>query len=482
MQEIQQIIGGKKTGALSGRTFDRIDPFNGEIASRAPASGVDDAKAAVAAAQAAFPAWSRTGPGERRALLLKAADIMASKAPEFTALMIAETGATAPWAGFNTMLAAGILREAASMTTQIQGEVIPSDKPGTLAMAVRQAAGVCLGIAPWNAPVILGTRAIAMAIACGNSVILKASEACPGVHVLIGQVLVEAGLPEGVVNVITNAPEDAARVVEALVSAPEVRRVNFTGSTKVGRIIGELCGRHLKPALLELGGKAPFLVLEDADIDAAVNAAVFGCYMNMGQICMSTERLIVHEKVADEFVAKLSARAASLPAGDPRGHVVLGSLVNPEAAAKMQAFIDDAVSKGATLAAGGKVTGSVVEATLLDHVKEGMRSVDEESFGPVKPVIRVKDEEEAIRIANDSEYGLSSAIFSRDIQRAMAIAARIEAGICHINGPTVADEAQMPFGGVKSSGYGRFGGKAGINEFTDLRWITIEDPGQHYPF
>ncbi|MGV1950345.1 aldehyde dehydrogenase [Agrobacterium vitis] len=482
MHEIQQIIGGKKVGALSGKTFDRIDPFNGEIASRAPASGLDDVKAAVAAAQAAFPAWSRTGPGERRALLLKAADIMASKAADFTALMITETGATGPWAGFNTMLAAGVLREAASMTSQIQGEVIPSDKPGTLSMAVRQAAGVCLGIAPWNAPIILGTRAIAMAIACGNSVILKASEACPGVHVLIGQVLVEAGLPDGVINVITNAPEDAAQVVEALVSAPEVRRVNFTGSTKVGRIIGELCGRHLKPALLELGGKAPFLVLEDADIDAAVNAAVFGCYMNMGQICMSTERLIVHEKVADEFVAKLAARAASLPAGDPRGHVVLGSLVNPQAAIKMQEFIDDAVGKGATLAAGGKVTGSVVEATLLDHVKAGMRSFDEESFGPVKPVIRVKDEEEAIRIANDSEYGLSSAIFSRDIQRALAIAARIEAGICHINGPTLADEAQMPFGGVKNSGYGRFGGKAAINEFTDLRWITIEDPNQHYPF
>ncbi|BCH56158.1 aldehyde dehydrogenase [Agrobacterium vitis] len=482
MHEIQQIIGGKKVGALSGKTFDRIDPFNGEVASRAPASGLDDVKAAIAAAQAAFPGWSRTGPGERRALLLKAADIMASKAADFTALMITETGATGPWAGFNTMLAAGVLREAASMTSQIQGEVIPSDKPGTLSMAVRQAAGVCLGIAPWNAPIILGTRAIAMAIACGNSVILKASEACPGVHVLIGQVLVEAGLPDGVINVITNAPEDAAQVVEALVSAPEVRRVNFTGSTKVGRIIGELCGRHLKPALLELGGKAPFLVLEDADIDAAVNAAVFGCYMNMGQICMSTERLIVHEKVADEFVAKLATRAASLPAGDPRGHVVLGSLVNPQAAVKMQEFIDDAVGKGATLAAGGKVTGSVVEATLLDHVTSGMRSFDEESFGPVKPVIRVKDEEEAIRIANDSEYGLSSAIFSRDIQRALAIAARIEAGICHINGPTVADEAQMPFGGVKNSGYGRFGGKAAINEFTDLRWITIEDPNQHYPF
>jgi acyl-CoA reductase-like NAD-dependent aldehyde dehydrogenase len=482
MFEIQQIIGGKKVGAISGKTFDRIDPFTGKVATRAPASGIEDVKVAVAAAQAAFPAWSRTGPGARRALLLKAADVMETKAGQFSELMIAETGGTAPWGGFNTMLAAGMLREAASMTTQIQGEVIPSNKPGTIAMGIRQAAGVCLGIAPWNAPVILGTRAIAMAIACGNTAILKASEACPAMHVLIGEVLVEAGLPDGVINVLTNAPEDAAAVVEALIAAPEVRRVNFTGSTKVGRIIGELSGRHLKPALLELGGKAPLIVLEDADIDAAVNAAVFGCYMNMGQICMSTERLIVHEKVADEFVQKLSARAASLPAGDPRGHVVLGSLVNPEAAHKMQAFIDDALAKGATLAAGGKIEGSVVSATLLDNVKEGMRSFDEESFGPVKPVIRVKDEEEALKIANDTEYGLSASIYSRDVKRAMELASRLESGICHINGPTVADEAQMPFGGVKGSGYGRFGGKAAIAEFTDLRWITIEDPHQHYPF
>jgi len=482
MLEIQQIIGGKFVAAASGKTYDRIDPYTGKVATRAPASGVEDVKAAVAAAQAAFPAWSKTGPGARRALLFKAADVLASKVDEFAKILIDETGGTAPWAGFNTMLASSMLREAAGMTTQIQGEIIPSDKPGTLSMAVRQAAGVCLGIAPWNAPIILGTRAIAMALACGNTVILKASEACPGVHMLIGQALVEAGLPDGVINVISNAPEDAAAVVEALIAAPEVKRVNFTGSTKVGRRIGELCGRNLKPALLELGGKAPMIVLDDADIDAAVNGAIFGAFANMGQICMSTERVIVHEKIADEFVQKFAARASKLPAGDPRGHVVLGSLVTPEAAQKMEDFIADGVGKGAKLVAGGKRTGSVVEATLLDHVKPGMRTFEEESFGPVKPIIRVRDEEEAIRIANDTEYGLSASVYSRDVQRAMAVAARIESGICHINGPTVHDEAQMPFGGVKGSGYGRFGGKAAISEFTDLRWITIEDPHQHYPF
>ncbi|MFC3162044.1 aldehyde dehydrogenase [Ciceribacter thiooxidans] len=479
---IQQIINGKSVDAVSGATFERRDPFTGDVASVAPASGLDDVRAAVAAASAAFPAWSKLGPGPRRALLMKAADAMDAKAPEFIALLTSETGGTAPWAGFNVMLAAGMLREAAAMTTQIAGEIIPSDKPGTLAMAIRQPVGVCLGIAPWNAPVILGTRAVAMALACGNTVILKASEQCPGLHVLIGQVFIDAGFPEGVVNVITNAPEDAPEIVEALIAAPEVKRVNFTGSTRVGRIIGELCGRHLKPALLELGGKAPLIVLDDADIEGAVNAAVFGAFMNQGQICMSTERFIVDEKIADEFVEKLAARAGALPAGDPRGHVVLGSLVSPEAAAKMEALVADAVEKGGKVAAGGKRQGSVVEATVIDEVHPGMRVYAEESFGPVKPVIRVSGDEEAIRIANDTEYGLSSAVFSRDVQRALKVAERLESGICHVNGPTLADEAQMPFGGVKGSGYGRFGGKAAINEFTTLRWVTIEDAGQHYPF
>ncbi|KEA63084.1 putative VANILLIN dehydrogenase oxidoreductase protein [Marinobacterium lacunae] len=479
---INLIVDGEARQAARGRTYDRLDPVTGEVATTAAAAELEDVNDAVESAARAFKSWSKTGPGERRALLMKAAEIMESKAEEFTAAMIAETGATAGWAGFNVMLAAGVIREAAAMTTQIGGEVIPSNKPNTLAMGVYKPKGVCLGIAPWNAPVILGTRAVAMPIACGNTVVLKASEMCPATHRLIGQCLVDAGLPKGVLNVITNAPEDAATIVERLVAHPQIRHVNFTGSSQVGRIIGRLAGEHLKPALLELGGKAPLIVLDDADIDGAVNAAIFGAFMNQGQICMSTERLIVDEKVADEFVEKLAARAAALPAGNPREQVVLGSLITFQAAEKMERIMADATSKGARILAGGKRDGAIVQATLVDHVKPGMTIYEEESFGPVKPVIRVSGEEEAIRVANDTEYGLSAAVFSRDLQRAMRVAERIESGICHINGATVSDEPQMPFGGVKASGYGRFGGKAAIAEFTDLRWITIEDPHQHYPF
>jgi len=482
MKHVSLMIGDRDVFAADGRTFDRIDPFTGSVATRAAAASIGDAIAAADAAAAAFPAWSALGPSERRAMLLKTADLLDARGAEFSELMTAECGAIGPWGHFNSHFAASLMREAAAMTTQVSGEVIPSDKPNSFAMAIRQPVGVVLGIAPWNAPVILGVRAIAMPLACGNTVVLKASEMCPGTHALIGTIMREAGLPSGVVNVVTNAPADASKVVETLISHPAVRRINFTGSTKVGRIIAEMAARFLKPVLLELGGKAPMVILDDADLDEAVKAAAFGCFANMGQICMSTERLIVDEKVADAFVEKFAAKARSLPHGDPRGHVILGSLVTKEAVTRNKELLDDAVAKGAKVAAGGEFNGTVVSATVLDRVTPAMRIYTEESFGPVKPVIRVKDTEEAIRVANDTEYGLSAAVFGKDIARALGVARRIQSGICHINAPTVHDEGQMPFGGTKASGYGRFGGKAAIDEFTELRWITIATAPRSYPF
>jgi len=484
MFNVNLLIAGKSVPASNGATFERRNPLSGEVVSTAAAATPADAVAAVEAAALAFKEWARQGPGARRQLLLKAAHLLEAKTPQFVEAVCQETGATGLWAGFNVHLAAGVLQEAAALTTQVTGEVIPSDVPGNLAMAVRQPAGVVLGMAPWNAPVILAVRAIATPLACGNTVVLKASELCPRTHQLIIETLQEAGFPPGVVNFVTNAPADAPAVVEAMIAHPAVRRVNFTGSTRVGRIIAATCAQHLKPAVLELGGKAPLVVLDDADLDAAVNAAAFGCFMNSGQICMSTERIIVDEKVADDFVARLVAKASALPLGDPRGKdpVVLGSVVDRSTVERCNALIDDALAKGAQLLCGGKADSTLMPATLLDHVTPEMAIYREESFGPVKPIVRVNGVEEAITCANDTEYGLSAAVFGRDMARAMQVAGRIESGICHVNGPTVHDEAQMPFGGVKASGFGRFGGRAGVHEFTELRWMTVQTAPRHYPF
>ncbi|WP_343660776.1 aldehyde dehydrogenase [Ralstonia sp.] len=482
-QNISMLINGERVNAANGAVFERRNPLDGTVATRAPAATVDDARRAVDAAAAAFPAWAAMGPTERRALLMRAAQALEAKGEAFAAAMAAETGASALWAGFNVHLAASGLQEAAAMVTQIAGEIIPSDVPSSLAMGVRQPAGVVLGIAPWNAPVILAVRAIALPLACGNTVVLKGSEISPATHGLIVEALQEAGLPNGVVNFVTNAPADAGAVVEAMIAHPAVRRVNFTGSTRVGRIIAQTCAANLKPVVLELGGKAPLLVLADADIDAAVNGAAFGAFANSGQICMSTERIIVDESIADAFVGKLAAKAASLPLGDPRkGPAVLGSVVDMGTVERCNHLIDDALAKGAKLLCGGKATNTLMPATLLDHITPDMLIYAEESFGPVKGIVRVSGDDAAIACANDNAYGLSSAVFSRDVARAMNVARRIESGICHINGPTVHDEAQMPFGGVKASGFGRFGGRAGVAEFTELRWMTVQTAPRHYPF
>lgn len=483
MKTILMLINGAHVGASNGATFQRSNPLDQDVASVAPACTLDDVRAAVDSAAVAFAHWSQLGPTQRRSYLLSAAQALEAKADAFASAMAAETGASRIWADFNVRLAADGLREAASLTTQISGEVIPSDVPGSLAMAVRQPAGVCLGIAPWNAPVILGVRAVALPLACGNTVVLKGSEICPATHALIAEAFMDAGLPAGVVNFMTNAPADAGPVVEALISHPAIRRVNFTGSTKVGKIIAESCARHLKPSVLELGGKAPLIVLDDADIAAAVDGAAFGAFANSGQICMSTERIIVDRAIADDFVRQLGEKAKTLPLGDPRtGPVVLGSVVDMATVQRCNALIDDALLKGATLVCGGKADSTLMPATLVDNVGPNMRIYNEETFGPVKAIVRVDGEEEAIRCANDNEYGLAAAVFSRDVARAMRVASRIQSGICHVNGPTVHDEAQMPFGGVKGSGFGHFGGHAGIAAFTDLRWVTVQTSPRHYPF
>ncbi|KQN02325.1 salicylaldehyde dehydrogenase [Sphingobium sp. Leaf26] len=480
VSEISLLIGGESRATAA--TFERANPVTGAVSTVASAASVDDAIAAVDAAQVAFPGWSALGPNARRAALMKAADALDAKAADFVDAMMEEIGATEGWARFNLMLSSSMVREAASLTTQIGGEVIPSDKPGCIAMAIREPAGVVLSMAPWNAPIILATRAIAVPLACGNTVVLKASEQCPRTHGLIVQAFIEAGLGGGIVNLITNAPQDAADVVGAMIDHVAVRRVNFTGSTAVGKIIAKRCAEHLKPVLLELGGKAPLIVLEDADLDEAVKAAAFGAFMNQGQICMSTERIIVVEAVADAFAEKFQAKVATMAVGDPReGKTPLGAVVDTKAVVHVQSLIADALTSGATQLNGGDAAGVLMPAHVIDGVTQDMKLFRDESFGPVVGIIRARDETHAIDLANDTDYGLSASVFTRDTARGLKVARRIQSGICHINGPTVHDEAQMPFGGTKASGYGKFGGRAGIDSFTELRWITMETEPGHYP-
>jgi vanillin dehydrogenase len=482
LEQQQLLIGGEWTAASGGGTFERLDPFNGEAVTVAAAGGGDDASRACDAAAAAFPEWAGTPPGQRRVVLSKAADLLMERAPESASIMTEEVGGTFVWGIFNCDLASRMLREAAAQTYSVTGEVIPSDVPGALSMGVRQPVGVVVGMAPWNAPVILSTRAVATPLAYGNTVVLKASERCPRTHAAVARAIADAGVPAGAVNLIIHSADGAPDVVDELIAHPAVRRVNFTGSTRVGRIIATKCAEHLKRCLLELGGKAPQVVLPDADLEAAADAASFGAFMNSGQICMSTERIVADRAVAGALGEKLAERARKLVVGDPRDQgTMLGPVIDDASRERVMGLIADARSKGAELLAGGEADGNLVAPTVLANVTPDMRVYGEESFGPVVAIVPVDGDDEAVRVANDTEYGLAAAVFGEDVDHALEIARRIESGICHVNSSTVHDEPQMPFGGVKSSGWGRFGGSAALEEFTELRWMSVQQTSRHYP-
>ncbi|MGH9106020.1 MAG: aldehyde dehydrogenase family protein [Acidimicrobiales bacterium] len=483
--ERQLLIAGEHVPAASGKRVADHDPYTGAVVATMAAAGPEDAARAVDAAAAAAPAWSAMAPSERRKLLLRAADRLEERSGEAAALMTWETGAIGPWGQFNVQLAAEMLREAASLVTRPTGEVLPTSMPGAVSLALRQAAGVVVAFAPWNAPVILGTRSVAAPLAAGNTVVMKPSEHAPlSAGLFLADVLSEAGLPPGVCNVVTTAPEDAPAVAEALVSDPRVRRVSFTGSTRVGRAIGELAARHLTPAVLELGGKNSLLVLADADLDYAVAAVAFGAYMNSGQICMSADRIVAHRSLAGELAARLAEKASKLPAGDPRDPgTLIGPLITAGAAERVAGLVQEAESQGArTLAGGGRPDGALYPASVLASVSPAMRIEKEEIFGPVCTIISVEDEDEAVAVANTTTYGLTAGVLTEDVGRGFDVARRLRTGIVHVNDQPVDDEPQAPFGGIGDSGYGRFGGHAGLEAFMDLRWVTLQHGHRPFPF
>jgi len=434
---------------------------------------------AVNAAASAFPIWSRWPAADRADVLLKMMTALDANRAAFCALAAEEVGASKSWTEFNIDLAMAMLAHAASLVPALEDRVVTDDTSGKHSVIRRQAAGVVLGMVPWNAPITLGVRAVAAALMCGNTVVMKGSEHCPKTHQYLVDVLNSAGLPTGVLTCVVSQPEDAHDTMVQLIAHPCIRRINFTGSTRVGRDIAMEAARHLKPVLLELSGKAPLIILEDCDLDAAVEAACFGAFFNQGQICMSTDWIIVVKSVADAFVAKLEARTQQIVAADPVHETSdLGRMISDEAAQRVNGLIEDAVAKGARLLVGGQIDGCVMQPALLDGIAANMRIYREETFGPLASIMRVNDVDEAVSIANDSEFGLNAAIFTRDLDRAHAIAARLEYGVVQINGPTVHDDPSMPFGGMKKSGFGRFGGEQAINEFTELRWIATHQDGQ----
>jgi acyl-CoA reductase-like NAD-dependent aldehyde dehydrogenase len=475
-------IGGEWTEASGGETFEDHDPFTADVVANVPAGTREDARRAIEAAAKAFPAWSQTPPAERQRIFLKAADILESRAEEIGSWLTRETGSTFGFAMFQLQFVQGLFRQAAALGYQPMGEIIPSDT-GAFAMGIRRPVGVVGAIAPWNAALILPARSFAAPIALGNTVVLKPSELSPYVGGLVwGEIFGEAGLPDGVLNIVTHAPGEAGPIGDEFAENPAVRGINFTGSTETGRRVAEAAGRNLKRVVLELGGFNPLIVLADADLDYAVDATAFGAFLHQGQICMSARRIIVEQPIADTFVERLVEKTRGL-SGDPKEQdTIIGPLITEEALAKVKGRVDDAVAKGARVLAGGEAEGPVYQATLLADVPEDSEFARLETFGPVAAIDVVGSADEAVARANDTTYGLSAGIITSDPDRGLALAQQIQSGIVHVNDQPVADEPQMPFGGVKESGFGRFGGTAAINEFTELHWVTVTSGTHPFPF
>jgi len=481
--EYRMHINGEWVEALDGRLYDDFNPYTGEVFARVPAGRKADAGRAVQAAQDAFPAWSHTLPAERQALFLKAADVLEKKRDEIVNILADETGCTFGFAMFQTMFTPGLLREAAAQVHAPTGEILPSDLPGAFYMAIRQPVGVVAGIGPWNAPLILSLRSICLPIVYGNTAVLKPSaEAAVAGGVVIAEIFHEAGFPKGVLNVVTNGPGGSAEIGDEFIENPKVRRISLTGSSAVGRQLAEKAGRYLKRVALELGGQNPMIVLRDANIDDAVAAAAFGAFLHQGQICMSTRRIIVEKPVAKELTEKLVRKASFLKVGNPKEpDTIIGPLINQYQFDQVKKSVDAAVAEGARVLCGGKSDGLCFYPTVVTDVKLGTPFCCDETFGPVVSVIEVENEDEAVAVANDTGYGLSASVFTGDFNKGLDIAERIESGIVHINDQTVHDEPQVPFGGVKDSGWGRFGGRAALEEFTELRWISVQRTPRQYP-
>ena len=466
--------------AAAGGEAPVIEPATGAELGRTGIAAPADVAAAATAAAAAQPAWAATPHTERAALLRRAGDIWKAHAEEIEQWSIREGGKIPPAAQFETHVATEEVYEASTLPSRPYGELLPSESPH-LSFVERVPVGVVGVIAPFNFPQILAIRSVAPALALGNAVVLKPdprTAVCGGV--VLARVFEEAGLPEGLLHVLPGG----AGAGEALVADPLVRVVSFTGSTAVGRQVGQLAAAHLKRCHLELGGNSAMIVLDDADVAKAASAGAWGSFLHQGQICMTTGRHIVHEAVYDDYVAALAGKAAHLPVGNPATEqVALGPIIDERQRDKVHGLVTGSVDAGARLAAGGTYEGLFYRPTVLADVAPAMPAYAGEVFGPVAPVLRFATADEAAKLAADTEYGLSLGILTADVMRGLDLARRIPTGIVHINDQTVDDAPNTPFGGILASGTGaRFGGTANLDAFTDTRWVTMRGEIAPYPF
>ncbi|KAK0633060.1 aldehyde dehydrogenase domain-containing protein [Immersiella caudata] len=455
------------------KRFDVVSPATGKVVHQCGSATEVEVDAAIKAAETAFKTWKKTLPKARRDIFLKAAEVIERRKDELGQYMMDETGAPKQWADFNIMVARDFLFDMAGRVSSLEGAIPTTQDPSTGALVLREPFGVILAVAAWNAPYILGVRSVLFPIAAGNTAILKGSESCPRTVWGLVSVLQEAGLPAGVLNLVVHEPANAAAITQKLIASPAIKKINFTGSTAVGKIVGRLAGENLKPVLLELGGKASAIVWEDADLDNAATQCALGAFLNSGQICMSTERILVHKKIRAEFEKKfIGAVDAIFGQGDAP------ILISGIAVGKNKALIADALSKGATVLYGDanatESTPTRMRPVIISGVSEAMDIYKTESFGPSVSIFEIETEEEALRIANDTEYGLTSAVFTEDLRRGLRWAGEIESGAVHINSMTVHDESALPHGGAKSSGYGRFNAQYGLGEWTRTKTVTYK--------
>jgi vanillin dehydrogenase len=477
---ITPFINGHAIEVEESRLTPVTNPATGRPFSRVFMAGPAEMRRAIEAAHAVKDLWGNTVAAERELILIRAADVLENKRQEIVELLIDEAGSTFGKAQFEISFTTNMLRASAGEARRIFGSVIPSDVPGLVSFAMRRPLGVVAGIAPFNFPVILATKKVCMALAAGNTMVLKPSEETSLVGLKLAEVFNEAGLPPGVLNVVTG---DGPTLGAVLVSDPRVRLISFTGSTAVGRSLAVECAKHGKRIVLEMGGKSPVVILKDADLDYAVASAVFGMFIHQGQICMAGSRVIVEAPVYEAFLERFVERVKKLKVGDPHEpDTIIGPLIRGSQCGFIRSRIESAQSAGARVACGGNCSGNYFEPTVLADVRPDMAVFRDELFGPVVCVTRAEDADDALRLANDSSYGLSSAVITNDLQLAMKFALGLEAGMVHVNGPTVHDEPHVPFGGVKDSGMGREGGRWSMDEMTELKWVTIQMGKRQYPF